>query len=78
MANLDMLERREEATRLVRSGLQKRLEAKIGLLRSQELDSTRRYDERTTERVKMMKPRIENRYAKHSVMQPIQQPRKRS
>lgn len=35
MANLDMLERKEDATRLVRAGLKKRLEATIERVRNQ-------------------------------------------
>jgi len=79
MANLDILERKEEATRLVRAGLQKRLEAKIELVKKQELESSRRNREKTREQVKIIKPRIENRcHVKLSAKQFIQQPRKRS
>ncbi|CAJ1941259.1 unnamed protein product [Cylindrotheca closterium] len=86
MANLDMLERTEEATMLVREGLKKRLEAKIGLIRSQELPSPgtpRNHRDRTTTREqqannKVTKPRVGKRFVKLAVkQQPIQQPRKR-
>mmetsp|Transcript_26878 Transcript_26878/g.65322 ORF Transcript_26878/g.65322 Transcript_26878/m.65322 type:complete len:84 (+) Transcript_26878:268-519(+) len=78
MANLDMLERKEEATRLVRAGLKKRLEAKLDLVRSQELRSGTQNRERAREQVKVTKQHIGKRYVKLSVKQPIQQPRKRS
>lgn len=81
MANLDMLERKEEATRLVRAGLQKRLEAKIRLVRSQEHLSGPQKRERTIREQglpKVTNPRIGQRYVKLSAKQPIQQPRKHS
>lgn len=81
MANLDMLERKEEATRLVRVGLQKRLEAKIRLVRSQEYLSGPQKRERTIRvqgLAKVTNPHIGQRYVKLSTKHPIQQPRKHS
>lgn len=75
MAHLDMMERKEEATRLVRAGLKKRLEAKIDLVRNQEVSSSKQNRERTGEHV--IKPPIGKRFVKLPATRPIQQPRKR-
>lgn len=83
MANLDVLERKEEAIRLVRAGLKKRLEAKIELVRNQELQMRvqiplENRGRTSRELMKGKKSRMEKKNVKLSVKQPIQQPRKRS
>merc|ERR1711935_624487 len=81
MANLDVLERKEEAIRLVRAGLKKRLEAKIGRAKHRELPmraqqippENRGRARRNGELMKGGKCPMEKKIVKLPVKQPIQQ-----
>ena len=91
MARLDLLEREEEAARLVHEGLQKRLHAKRELVGRVHGGSTNdlvvfsnsdkylEYRMRAKEHLKREKPRCQSKSTmKQAMKMPIQQPRKHS